>query len=159
MPLYDASGNERVAVPGPVPVLAQAPGGARRAPSPGRKPQLIQLASLTASALVAAPPTGASSPSAGPPVPVGQFNEVLLWAVISGGTGSPAGVQFGLQICDLYSGVYGAHPSGLSAASTALSGMLGSLAATQLGVMVRAICIASTAYTAGTITIYGAFKV
>jgi hypothetical protein len=159
MPLYDAYGNELAAGPSPQVVVQQTLGGARRAPSPGRKPQLIQLASLTASALVAAPPTGASSPSAGPPVPVGQFNEVLLWAVISGGTGSPAGVQFGLQICDLYSGVYGPHPSGLSAVSTALSGMLGSLAATQLGVMVRALCIASTAYTAGTITIYGAFKV
>jgi hypothetical protein len=50
MPLYDAYGNELVAVPGPMPVLAQAPGGARRAPSPGRKPQLIQLASLTGTA-------------------------------------------------------------------------------------------------------------
>jgi hypothetical protein len=159
VPLYDAYGNELVAGPAPQVVVQQMLGGARRALSPGRKPQLIQMASLTASALVAAPPTGATSPSAGPPVPVGQFNEVLLWAVISGGTGSPAGVQLGLQICDLYSGVYGAHPSGLSAASSALSGLLGSLAATQLGVTVRAICIASTAYTAGTITIYGAFKV
>ena len=52
MPLYDASGNERVAGPSPQVVVQQMLGGARRAPSPGRKPQLIQLASLTASAFL-----------------------------------------------------------------------------------------------------------
>src|SRR5205085_12111304 len=100
-----------------------------------------------------------SSQAGGPPGSLCRFNGCLLWAVMSGGSGSRTGVQFGLQLCDLYSGVYGAHPSGLAAARTALSALLGGLAATQLGVMVRAICIASTAYTAGTITIYGAFKV
>jgi hypothetical protein len=159
MPLYDANGNELVAGPAPQVVVQQMLGGARRAPAPGRKPQLIQLASLTASALVAAPPTGASSPSAGPIQPVGQYLEALLWAVIVGGTGTPAGLQFGLQIADQYNGVYALHPSGLSAASTATSGVLGVIAATQLGVAVRAICIATTAPTAGTITIWGAFKV
>jgi len=95
MPLYDASGNELVAGPSPQVVVQQMLGGARRAPSPGRKPQLIQLASLTASALVSAPPTGASSPSAGPIQPVGQYLEALLWAVIVGGTGTPAGLPTG----------------------------------------------------------------
>lgn len=158
MPEFDALGRELTSGDVLPHIVARDASYVRRAPTPGRKPQLIQLASLTASALVSAEPTGASSASAGPAVLVGQYSECLLWGVISSGTGSPVGVQFGVQVADLYNTAFLLHPVGLSASTTKTSGILGVLSITTLGVALRAICVASTAYSGGTVTIWGAFK-